>query len=585
VNQSGAGTEVSTEPDLTGRSPERNWALVITLAMIAAVATVAVVRLTRYGFARVADDEASYIDVGRSLLRLKVPHNRIGDVYTIRSWAYPALLGGASDIVHGDVFLGPRLLVAAFGIGSLAGALALSYRLARAIAAVATALAILATPLIWTVLRTTHIDVALMFFVVVLLLILWKPSPRRFVLGGIWLGLTLLIKETAAPMILLPCAWIGIVPAHEWRRITTRFVIALVATVSWWFVLVLAVKHQVLPVEALTAAADRENTGAISLHLSAWALLAGFAISWAVVVAVRKRDPHVRLLVIAFVALLPAAAIAWAKGFAIRQFAPIVLLSCIALGVAVAELVRLMAGAVREHRSSRAATAILVCLAVLGCGLALVPVLGTQGAAVPGSPKDLDRNIAAWLRPRLHTGDDVIATTLRFQEQIAARLNGSATVVDVPFKTSRSAPKLADAVLVDWAAGKYRWVPAGTFAPLLRRSDWLVLSGRDPRLNAAPLARWLQLDGAKLGIDARRIYNPSFRGAWGTVFSVRHARVREIPTIVTVEATTHLLRSHRFVVQRPTAIAGSPEDLARLTGKLPTRPDLGTIVMPPDYRP
>jgi hypothetical protein len=581
VNQPRAGNDVSTESELAGRSRERSWALLITLAVIATVTTVAVVRLTRYGFTSVAPDEASYIDVGRRVLRFEVPRNPGGDVYTIRSWVYPVMLGGASDILHGDIFLGPRLLAAVLGIGSLAGALALGYRLARGVAAVTTALAILATPLFWVVLRTTHIDVALMFFIVVLLLILWTPSPRRFVLGGIWLGLTLLLKETTAPMILLPCAWIGILPAREWRRVTTRFAIALAATVSWWFVLVLVVRHQVFPIQAVTEAAERDVARPFSLNRSAQVLLAGFAISWVVVAATRRRDPHVRLLVIAFLALLPATAIAWIKGFAIRQFAPIVLLSCIALGVAVAEVLRPVARGVRARGSGWAATAILAGLAVLGCALALVPVLDTQGAtAVTRSVSELDANIATWLRPRLHGHDEVIASTFRVQYQLIARLRGTAAVVAVPFRTSSSPPKLDDAVLVDWFGGAYRSVPVDLLAHRLRRTDWLVLTGRD-QLDFAPLGRWLQLDGAKVGIRAGRIFNPTFRGAWTGVYSVKDARVREIPTIVTVAAVTRLLRSHRFVVRRPTVIAGSRQELARLGPKLPTGPDVATLIVPP----
>jgi hypothetical protein len=208
-------------------------------------------------------------------------------------------------------------------------------------------------------------------------------------------------------------------------------------------------------------------------------------------------------------------------------------------------------------------------------------VLGTQVAAVARPGKELDRNIATWLRPHLHDRERVIASTLRFQEQLAARVGDAATVSDVRLSTSSSAPKLDDVVLVDWAAGEYRSARADALAALLRRSDWLVLTGGDPRLNPVALARWLQLNGATVGLDAGRIYNPSFRGAWAGVYAVNHARVDEIPTIVTVAAATRLLRSHRFVVQRPTVIAGRNEELARLAGKLPPRPDVTTLVVPP----
>ncbi|HEX7520826.1 MAG TPA: hypothetical protein VF441_02085, partial [Acidimicrobiia bacterium] len=221
---------------------------------------------------------------------------------------------------------------------------------------------------------------------------------------------------------------------------------------------------------------------------------------------------------------------------------------------------------------------------VLGCALALVPVFSTQGATVATYPSnDFDRGIAAWLRPRLQDHDDVVASTFRFEAAVTARLRGAATVVDVPFNTSRSAPKLDGSVLVDWAGGEYRWVPARAFAVLLRRSDWLVLTGRH-RFNAAALVSWLRLNGAKVGIHADQTYNRSFSGAWARIYSIKHARVGEVPTIVTAAAAARMLQRHRFVVRRPTVIVGSPQELARLAGKLPLRPDITMLAAPPGYR-
>ena len=103
---------------------------------------------------------------------------------------------------------------------------------------------------------------------------------------------------------------------------------------------VLVLKGEVFPLEGWRAASDRDVPRLWSLDASGIALVAAFVVGWIVVALGRRHQPRARLLLLAGAALVPAALISWYKAFAMRQFAPLVLLSCVALGIAVADGLR-----------------------------------------------------------------------------------------------------------------------------------------------------------------------------------------------------------------------------------------------------
>ena len=77
-----------------------------------------------------------------------------------------------------------------------------------------TALVLLMTPLFWLLVPSTLVDVALMAFTVVVLLVIARPTPKRMLLAGVLVGLTLLVKETSAPLVILPTR----LPRHDAHR-------------------------------------------------------------------------------------------------------------------------------------------------------------------------------------------------------------------------------------------------------------------------------------------------------------------------------------------------------------------------------
>ena len=181
---------------------------------------VSLYRVVTLGMEPVAPDDALYVGVGRALWNLQAPRRVDGIVFTQRAWAYPFLLGGMSRLFDGgtfggDPFTGARVVGWTLGTAALGLAVVLAYRHARGAGAVATAVVLLATPLLWTVVPSTLVDGTLMCFVVAVLLVVDRPTPGRMLAGGVLAGVTLLVKETSVLLVLLPLAYLGALPARR----------------------------------------------------------------------------------------------------------------------------------------------------------------------------------------------------------------------------------------------------------------------------------------------------------------------------------------------------------------------------------
>ncbi len=548
---------MQTEP----RRPRR-WDLAALIVSIASVVTVAAVRVATQGFISVAPDDAAYIGVGRALWDLREPLGIDGTVFTIRSWVYPLMVGGASRLVGGDPFAGPRALGWTLATLALVLAVVFAYRIARGVGAVATALAILAAPVIWTTVQSTRVDVALICSLMVVLLVVDTPTPRRMLIGGVLAGLTLLIKETSAPIVILPLAYLGTMPRAEWRRLATRYLIGFVVTVAWWFVTVLVIAGEIFPLEGMRQATSRNIPRGFTLDLSAQLLIALCIAAWLVVAIGRRHDPRARTLVLAALAFIPASVIAWNAGFAIRQFLPIALLSCIALGVAAADV---LTAALR--RAPRGAAKVVVALAVVIGLIAVVPVVLTQGRTkIEAAETDLDADLAQWITAR--PGQPVVLTTFRFKAEVWARVEGDATLVPLTFNNPRRRPPLPPQVWIDATGRDYRTLPRGPLAKSLRHADYLVLSGPH-RFGPRALATWLDQHGKEVGLIPVAAFTPPAGYSWANVYRVRHPQVSKIPTIVTSDAIREMAHHGGFRPVGDTVIAATRGYLKRYVHQHP----------------
>lgn len=515
----------------------------------------------------VAPDDALYIGIGRMLWHAQAPRWIDGSVFTIRSWAYPFMIGGMSRLFEGvfggDPFTGARILGWTFGTTSLALAVVVAFRNARAAGAVATTVVLLATPLLWTVVPSTLVDGTLMCFAVGVLLVVDRPTPRRMLAGGLLAGVTFLVKETSVLFVLLPLAYLGTMPRPEWLRLARRFLASWVLAVGWWFVTVLILKGEIFPLEGFEQAARRDVPRVWSLDATGILLVAAFVVGWLALAIGRRHDARGRLLVLAGAALVPAAIIAWIKALAMRQFSPLVLLSCIALGIAIVDgLAALRRRIGLDQR--RALTA------VLGVGLlavALVPIGLTQDRTpVLASAGGIEARITNWIADR--SGAPTVVTTFRFRGQVWARLSGEGTVEPMEFQASRHPLPLTPAVWADWRNQRYYALERAELARALRGADWLLLTGPH-RFGPIGLAFWLNDHGAGLGFTPARHFGPKSLTSWAYAYRLDHPKVDAIPTVVSTTAAEHMVASHDFRPRGPTAIAGTRGGCFRLRRQVP----------------
>ncbi|MGZ6978889.1 MAG: ArnT family glycosyltransferase [Acidimicrobiia bacterium] len=555
-----AGGEV-TEGGATPDAPR--WEAIGTVVTSLTVVGVSLYRVITLGFLGIAPDDATYIGVGRALWRLREPLGVNGDLFTVRSWAYPLMVGAASHL-SSDPFRGPRVLGWTLATTALVLAIVFAFRVARGVGAVATGLAILAAPVLWTTVSSTRVEVALILSMMLVLLVVDTPTPRRMLIGGILAGVTLLIKETSAPLVILPFAYLGTIPRDAWRRLALRFWIGFFVAVAWWFVTVLVIAGEIFPLQGIRQAAKRNVPRGFTLNLSAWLLIALCIAAWLIVAIGRRRDPRARILVLAGLAFLPASVIAWQSGFALRQFVPIALLSCIAIGVAAAEL---LAAALR--RSRRGGTRAVVAAAVVIGLVAVVPIAFTQDRTnVAGSTGGLDAKLASWVAAR--PGEPTVLSSFRFKVQFWARVEGGdATVRGLPSAQTSRRPALPATLWIDASSRDYRSIPRENMAHQLHGVDYLVLTGPH-RYGPIALAIWLEQHGRDVGLVPVAHFGPASLTSWAYVYKVDHPRLDEIPTIVTADAVTRMDGEGGFEPVGPTVIAGTRAWLQRYALTHPT---------------
>src|SRR4051812_44910943 len=85
-----------TAPTATTSSRNGRNGVVALIVAIATIVGVSLIRIASLGFAPVAPDDAIYIGVGRSLWGLHEPLGLDNTLFTVRSWLFPLMTGGAS---------------------------------------------------------------------------------------------------------------------------------------------------------------------------------------------------------------------------------------------------------------------------------------------------------------------------------------------------------------------------------------------------------------------------------------------------------------------------------------------------------
>ncbi|HEY7131343.1 MAG TPA: glycosyltransferase family 39 protein, partial [Candidatus Limnocylindrales bacterium] len=396
----------------------------LALGLAGAILALAVVRIAVGGWAPVAADDARYVFVGESVIDGDGPLTPSGTVFLLRSPVYGVALAAGGRIGGGDVLSGARLVALVLSIAALLGAVAYGWLLRGPTAAIATAVALAAIPLVWSLVPTLRIDLPQTAGVVATLLALHRPTTRRWALAGALLGLTVLVKETAALLALLPIAWLGVLSRGRLLRLWAVYLGVAVAVAAWWWIAVWWQSGQLFPLNALAVIEARDVGGAIHVDRYAALLLALAVGAWATVALAAGRDPALRPLLVAGACLLPPAAYAIANGLNARNEVGPAVLSAIAAGVAAAILL----GRVPRHRRALARGAIAAGALAVGT-LALVAV----GQLRVETPRDtgLAAEVAGWLREHAPAGASA-SMTFFDNDAVAIHLDGEVELPNLP---------------------------------------------------------------------------------------------------------------------------------------------------------
>lgn len=401
------------------------WAL--AGAIVAAIVGLALARIAP-GWAPLAPDDARYLFVGLSVLDGQGAVTPSGGAYLLRSPVYGVAMAAGSRLVGGDPLVGAHAVVVVLSLLGLLGAVRVAWLAAGPGGAVGTAVALVATPLIWQLLPSLRIDLTQAAIVVGILLLAWRPTTRRWAAAGVLLGVVVLVKETVLPLLFLPVALIGFVPTSTVRRLALVYVGAAVVTAAWWWVVVWTSIGQVFPMNALAVVEARDVSAVLRLPSTAVPLIAVFAASWGLVALRARRELGPRLLLAAATALTPAALYAAAQSLNARNFAGLAVLSAIAVGIAGATLVATARqplegrpGASRNARVVAGITlAVVVVVAVAG------PVVG-QRAVRRAAPDRLTDALVTWIADNVEDGGRIVMT-FREREEIALRRFGRTEV-------------------------------------------------------------------------------------------------------------------------------------------------------------
>ena len=320
------------------------------LGLVVALVVLAVLRIALGGWAPLAPDDARYLYVGLSILDGHGPVTPSGSTFLLRSPVYGLALATGSSLVGGDPLAGARLVALGLSLLALAGALRLGWLLAGPGGAVGTAFALVAAALIWRLVPSLRIDLPQTAAIVATLLAVWRPTVRRWAVGGLLLGLAILIKETALPLLILPLALVGSVPPARLARLAAVFIGVAVLTAAWWWVVVWASTGQLFPLNALSVIEARDVDVALRVDRSTAFLLAIAIAGWGIVAwrAIRSPGAGPRLLLVAAIGLAPAALYAASLGLNARNFAGLAVLSAVAVGAGGAWLV----ASLRQRRTA-----------------------------------------------------------------------------------------------------------------------------------------------------------------------------------------------------------------------------------------
>lgn len=384
------------------------------------LAVLAVSRIWLGGFDAIGSDQGRYIFTGLALLDGRGFSTEAGDPFLFRSPAYPLFLAGAFRI-GGE----PAADIAAWLIGLIGLSIGVwqAGRIGRPVAAAATAALLASVPIVWEQVASLGVDMPQAALFLAALPFLWTPRTIRWIAAGLVLALAILVKETVAPAaVLLPLAWLPFFSRLSWRRwagLTTAFAATIAIAVSWWWLYVWFMTGRIFPLNSLDAiVADAGDVAGPAPSIRPVLVMVVAVVSGLLLLRVRGGDPRVRVLVAAILGAMPAGIVTVMAGQPMRNVLPLLVVTCVVVGVLVAEVTRRISGV-----RATLALAMLASIAVIGIGIG-------QFAVNPALRDPLAGEVAAFVAPKLSAGDAIISSVryrsalgvALFSDKVAVRL-------------------------------------------------------------------------------------------------------------------------------------------------------------------
>jgi hypothetical protein len=398
---------------------------VVAALLVAAILAVAAARLALFGWGPVAPDDARYLNVGLSVLGGQGPVTREGNPFLLRSPVYGVALALGGDLTGTDPLVAARYVAAGLMIVAFLAALRLAWVLGGPVGATGTAVAILATPLLWRLLPTLRIDLVQAAGLIGVILALRRPTLPRAALAGALFGLTILVKETALLVAVLPLGWAGFVPPRRWLAQAAVFGLAAALVAGWWWVFVWLNAGVVFPLNAIGVIEQRDVAGSLRPSREGILLVALLGAGALGLVPRFRTDPTARLLALAVLAMVPPAIYVTANSLSTRNYAVLALLCCVAVGATTADVVAWM--------RRRAATgpgwtgwAALTAGVVMACALVLLAQRATGVAAGSTLPEQL----SGWLGSHAAPAQRVVMT-FRLRELVTLELRNRVPVASL----------------------------------------------------------------------------------------------------------------------------------------------------------
>lgn len=531
----------------------------VNLDVIAAgglLAVLAGVRLWLAGFAALSPDDVRYLAVGRSVLAGAGPVNELGERYLVRSPFFGTTIA-LGDRVLG--LLGAHLVVVAATFGALLLVLLIAGRVGGRVGVWGAAAALGSLTLVWDVLPTVRIDAFQTGLVLAAVYLALCPTRLRAALGGVAVGLAMLTKETVALLVAVPLAWVGR-ESRTLRRDVSLWVGAAVLVYAWWPIYLATQSALGAPLSA-----GAGTTGPPDLRWSpfTWVALSLLGGSWAQFASRWRGSPERRVVLVSALLLLPPAGFAWMRGYAPRQYLALGLLSCVAVGVALSDVLE----ALRQWQHVRAKGAALVLVAA-GCVF--------LGQTAVGMPRTEDPTVAAavaWTERMVAPGS-VIAVSFRNRGTYALEVGARYQIVGLPVETLAAGNDLSDYLWIGDRGGELWGISRVAWRRFINGRDVaaVILFGPHPRtpLELAPVITSAEAPGLGLvtgsmeEFDGRYVVEAVVDEVGGDVPSP------SIPLHMTVGAAEIVLEKQGVapLVQASPLVEGSGRQLTELGARL-----------------